>query len=248
MDRGLKGRVAVVTAAGQGIGRATALALRDAGATVHAVDRDAAALEAIDGVMRHVVDLTDADAIASLPHATGAVDVLANIAGYVAAGDILACDERDWALSFDLNETAMYRMIRAFLPAMLDRGSGSIVNMSSIASSVKGIPNRLAYGASKAAVIGLTKAVAADYVGRGVRCNAICPGTVQSPSLGDRIAAQAGAAGRTVADVHGEFVARQPMGRLGRPEEIAALALYLAGDASAFTTGQAHVIDGGWVN
>lgn len=248
MSLKLKDKVAVVTAAGQGIGLAIAELLRDEGARVIALDRDSDALGRIDGVRTATIDLTDANAIAAFANNLGAVDVLANIAGYVHAGTILDCGERDWQLSFDLNVHAMYRMTRALLPAMLDAGGGSIVNMSSIASSVKGIPNRFAYGASKAAVIGLTKAVAADFVGRGIRCNAICPGTVESPSLKERMAAQAEAQGTSFADAHAAFVARQPMGRLGRPEEIAALALYLASDQSAFTTGAVHVIDGGWVN
>jgi 2-keto-3-deoxy-L-fuconate dehydrogenase len=166
----------------------------------------------------------------------------------VHAGSILEASEEDWDFAFDLNAKAMYRMIRAFLPAMLEKGGGSIINMSSAASSIKGVPNRFVYGASKAAVIGLTKAIAADFVTRGVRCNAICPGTVHSPSLEQRIAEQAKAQGATVEAVHAAFVARQPMGRVGKPEEIAALALYLASDESGFTTGQAHVIDGGWSN
>jgi 2-keto-3-deoxy-L-fuconate dehydrogenase len=174
--------------------------------------------------------------------------VLFNCAGYVHAGSILEASEEDWDFAFALNAKAMYRTIRAFLPAMLEKGGGSIINMSSAASSVKGVPNRFAYGASKAAVIGLTKSVAADFVTRGIRCNAICPGTVHSPSLEERIAEQAKAQGSTVEAVHAAFVARQPMGRVGKPEEIAALALYLASDESAFTTGQAHVIDGGWSN
>lgn len=176
------------------------------------------------------------------------MDVLLNCAGFVHAGSVLECEESDWDFSFDLNVKSMYRTIRAFLPAMLERGGGSIVNMASAASSVKGVPNRFVYGASKAAVVGLTKAVAADFVTRGVRCNAICPGTVASPSLSARIAEQAQAQGKTVAEVEAAFVARQPMGRIGRPEEIAALAAYLASDESAFTTGQIHLIDGGWSN
>ena len=194
------------------------------------------------------MDLRDPAAIAALPDRIGAVDVLANIAGYVHAGTILDCDEGDWALSFDLSVHATYRLIRAFLPAMLERGGGSIINMSSIASSVKGIPNRFAYGASKAAVIGLTKAVAADHVAQGVRCNVVCPGTIDTPSLRQRVAEQADAGGVSLADATAAFVARQPMGRLGRDEEIAALFLYLASDEAAFTTGAVHVIDGGWVN
>lgn len=241
-------KVVVVTAAANGIGRASAERLRDEGATVWALDRDGAALKAIDGVERVVVDLTNAAEIATLPARIGAIDALCNIAGYVAAGDILAGSEADWTLSFDLNVHASYHMIRAFLPGMLGRGGGAIVNMSSIASSVKGIPNRCAYGASKGAVIGLTKAVAADFVGQGIRCNCICPGTVETPSLRQRVVDQATAQGVAVADADAAFVARQPMGRLGRAEEIAALVAYLASDEASFTTGAVHVIDGGWVN
>ena len=174
--------------------------------------------------------------------------MLFNCAGYVHAGSILECPEEDWDFAFNLNAKAMFHMIRAFLPGMLEKGHGSIINMSSAASSVKGVLNRFAYGASKAAVIGLTKSVAADFVTRGVRCNAICPGTVSSPSLEQRIAAQAQAQGASLDAVQAAFVARQPMGRIGKPDEIAALALYLASDESSFTTGQAHVIDGGWSN
>lgn len=244
----LKGKVAIVTAAAQGIGRATAIRFRDEGARVIAIDRDAELLSTIDGVEAAVIDLIDANAIAALPNKIGPVDILANIAGYVHAGTILDCDEADWALSFDLNVHAMYRMSRAFLPAMLERSAGAIVNMSSIASSVKGVPNRFAYGASKAAVIGLTKAIAADFVSNGIRCNVICPGTVESPSLRGRIVAQAMQQGIEIEKAEANFVGRQPMGRLGRTEEIAALALYLASDEAAFTTGAVHVIDGGWVN
>jgi 2-keto-3-deoxy-L-fuconate dehydrogenase len=243
MSGRLSGKVALVTAAAQGIGRASAELFAAEGATVHAVDIDEAALGGLAACSVHQADLTDAAAIAALPARIGPVDILFNCAGFVHSGTILECDERDWAFSNTLNVTAMYRMIRAFLPAMLDRGGGSIVNMSSIASSVKGIPNRFAYGTTKAAVIGLTKSVAADFVGQGIRCNAICPGTVDTPSLQQRL--------RETGDyeaAHGAFIARQPMGRLGRPEEIAALALYLASDESAFTTGAIHVVDGGWIN
>jgi 2-keto-3-deoxy-L-fuconate dehydrogenase len=239
----LAGKVALVTAAGQGIGRASAELFAAEGATVHAVDIDEAALAALSGCSTHLADLTDAAVIAALPARIGPIDVLFNCAGFVHSGTILECDERGWAFSNALNVTAMYRMIRAFLPAMLERGGGTIVNMSSIASSVKGIPNRFAYGTTKAAVIGLTKSVAADFVGQGIRCNAICPGTVDTPSLQQRL--------RDTGDyeaAHGAFIARQPMGRLGRPEEIAALALYLASDQSAFTTGAIHIVDGGWIN
>jgi 2-keto-3-deoxy-L-fuconate dehydrogenase len=243
MSGRLAGKVALVTAAGQGIGRATAELFAAEGATVHAVDLDEAALASLPDCTPHRADLTDAAAIAALPARIGPVDVLFNCAGFVHSGTILECDERDWAFANALNVTAMYRTIRAFLPAMVERRSGSIINMSSIASSVKGIPNRFAYGATKAAVIGLTKSVAADFVAHGVRCNAICPGTVDTPSLQQRL--------RDTGDydaAHAAFIARQPMGRLGRPEEIAALALYLASDESAFTTGAIHIVDGGWIN
>jgi 2-keto-3-deoxy-L-fuconate dehydrogenase len=192
--------------------------------------------------------VTDAAAIGALVAEAGPVDVLFNGAGFVHAGTILECDEKAWDFSFELNVKSMYRMIRACLPGMLARGGGSIVNMASVASSIKGAPNRCVYGATKAAVIGLTKSVAADYVGQGIRCNAICPGTVESPSLRQRIEAQASAGGQTLAAVEAAFVARQPMGRIGSAEEIALLAVYLASDESAFTTGTAQVIDGGWSN
>ncbi len=244
----LKGKTAIVTAAAQGIGRATAERFRDEGAHVFALDRDASALATIDAVEHVSIDLRDADAIAALPARIGAVDIVCNIAGFVHAGTVLDCDEADWALSFDLSVHACFRMIRAFLPGMLAQGSGSIVNMSSICSSVKAVPNRFAYGASKAAVIGLTKSVATDFVGRGIRCNAICPGTIETPSLKERVVALATEQGISVADATAAFVGRQPMGRLGRAEEIAALFLYLASDESAFTTGTAQIIDGGWVN
>ncbi|QAY75709.1 SDR family oxidoreductase [Sphingosinicella sp. BN140058] len=239
----LSGKIAVVTAAAQGIGRASAELFAAEGAIVHAVDINQDALRAVDGCTPHFADLTDAAAVAALREAVGPVDILFNCAGFVHSGTILDCDEEAWAFSNAINVTAMYRTIRAFLPAMLERGGGSIVNMSSIASSVKGIPNRFAYGATKAAVIGLTKAVAADFVQHGIRCNAICPGTVDTPSLQQRL--------RDTGDYEAAreaFVGRQPMGRLGRAEELAALALYLASDESAFTTGAVHVIDGGWVN
>jgi 2-keto-3-deoxy-L-fuconate dehydrogenase len=244
----LAGKVAVVTAAAAGIGRATAERLRDEGARVWALDRDGAALADLRGVETVTVDLLDPDAVAALPQRIGTANVLANIAGFVAAGDVMTGSEADWALSFDLNVHAMYRMIRAFLPGMLAAGGGAIVNMASIASSVKGIPNRCAYGASKGAVVGLTKAVAADFVGRGIRCNCICPGTVDTPSLRQRVGEQAAAQGVSVADAEAAFRARQPMGRLGHADEIAALFAYLASDDAGFTTGAVHVIDGGWVN
>ena len=243
MSGRLAGKVAVVTAAAHGIGRAAAELFAAEGARVHAVDIDQAALAELTGCETHRADLTDPQAIAGLPASVGPADILFNCAGFVHSGSILECDEDAWAFANSLNVTAMYRLIRAFLPAMLERGAGSIVNMSSICSSVKGLPGRFAYGTTKAAVIGLTKSVAADFVERGIRCNAICPGTVDTPSLQQRL--------RDTGDYEAArevFVARQPMGRLGTPEEIAALALYLASDESAFTTGAIHIVDGGWIN
>jgi len=247
MVQRLAGKTALITAAGQGIGYAAAELFAREGARVIATDIRIDALSALP-VEARKLDVRDSAAIAALAKEVGRIDVLFNCAGYVHAGSILEASEEDWDFAFDLNAKAMYRTIRAFLPGMLEAGSGSIINMSSAASSVKGVPNRFVYGASKAAVIGLTKAVAADFVTRGIRCNAICPGTVASPSLEERIAAQASAQGTSVDAARAAFVARQPMGRVGKPEEIAALALYLASDESGFTTGQAHVIDGGWSN
>jgi 2-keto-3-deoxy-L-fuconate dehydrogenase len=243
----LSGKTALVTAAGAGIGRATAKAFAAEGAKVLATDIDAAALASLKsespGLDTAILDVRSDVAVAALFDGGFAPDILFNCAGFVHHGTILDCAPEDWAFSFDLNVTAMYRVIRAALPAMLARGGGSIVNMASVASSVRGAANRCVYGASKAAVIGLTKSVAQDFVTRGIRCNAICPGTVQSPSLEGRIAAMADPVAARAA-----FIARQPMGRLGRPEEIAALAVYLASDESSFTTGTAQVIDGGWSN
>lgn len=239
----LAGKTALITAAGHGIGRASAALFAAEGAAVFATDRDPTSLGGLDGCDCRALDVTDASAVLALRDSIGPVDVLFNVAGVVHGGSILDCDEQAWAFSVDLNMTAMYRTIRAFLPGMLDKGGGTIVNMSSIASSVKGIPNRFAYGATKAGVIGLTKAVAADFVGRNIRCNAICPGTVDTPSLQQRL--------RDSGDyqtAHAAFIARQPMGRLGQAGEIAALALYLASDEASFTTGAVHVIDGGWIN
>ena len=239
----LAGKRVLVTAAAQGIGRATAIAMAQEGALVLATDVNTTLLvelEAEEKITTDLLDVTDGPEIARFGREHGAFDVLVNVAGFVHHGSILECQEDDYDRSMDLNVKSMYRMIRAFLPAMLERGGGSIVNMASVASSIKGLPNRFIYGTTKAAVIGLTKSVAADFVGRGVRCNAICPGTVQTPSLDERIAAfdDAEAARR-------EFIARQPMGRLGTPEEIAAIAVYLAADESAYTTGQVFIIDGG---
>lgn len=239
----LSGKTAVVTAAAQGIGRATAEAFIHEGATVIAVDIQTAALQSMQGAIARSVDVTNVDAINALSQEFPEVSVLYNCAGFVHAGTILECDEKAWQFSMNLNVTSMYHMIRAFLPGMLRRRNGSIINMSSIASSIKGIPNRFAYATTKAAVIGLTKSVAVDYVKQGIRCNAICPGTVDTPSLRERLAAT-GDFDKAYAD----FCARQAVGRLGRVEELAALAVYLASDESSFTTGQTHVIDGGWVN
>ena len=241
----LKNKKTLITAAGQGIGRSTVLAFVCEGAQVLATDIDPDSLailkEECPQIKTRLLDVTKPEAIQQLAEETGAIDVLFNCAGFVHHGTVLDCKENDWDFSFDLNVGSMYRMIRAFLPAMLESGGGSIVNMSSVASSVKGLPNRFVYGASKAAVVGLTKSVATDFITQGIRCNAICPGTVESPSLQERIKAQGG----NYEDVHAAFIARQPIGRIGTPEEIAALAVYLASDESAYTTGVAWSIDGG---
>ncbi len=242
----LAGKTAFVTAAAQGIGRATALALAAEGARVFATDLNAAKVAEINGpnLQTRPLDVLDAAAIKAMADEVGAVDILFNCAGFVHQGSILDATEAEWDFAFELNVKSMFRVTRAFLPGMLGRGGGSIISVASVASSVKGIVNRAAYGASKAAVIGLTKSIAADYATKGIRANAICPGTVQSPSLDDRIAANAAAAGGMDA-ARAAFVARQPMGRLGRPEEIARMAVYLASDDAEFITGQALVIDGG---
>lgn len=236
----LSGKRAVITAAARGIGRASAELFAREGAQVIATDIDEAPLAGLGGVTPRRLDVTDAAAIESFAAETGTIDILFNCAGYVHHGTILDCTPEDWDFSMDLNLRSMYRMIRAFLPSMLAGNGGSIVNMSSVSSSVKGVPNRFVYGASKAGVIGLTKSVAMDFVGRGVRCNAICPGTVETPSLDDRMRAQGDYDAARQA-----FIARQPMGRLGAAMEIAQLALYLASDESTYTTGAVHVIDGG---
>ena len=256
MTARLQGKTAFVTAAGQGIGRATALAFIREGARVIATDINAAALETLQaecGCTVQRLDVTDPVAVQAAAAAHGPVDVLFNGAGFVHAGTVLECTEEDWSFGFELNVRSQFRTIKAFLPGMLAKkgekaGGGSIINVASVAGSLKGAPNRFVYGATKAAVIGLTKAVAADFVTQGIRCNAICPGTVESPSLRERIAAQAKASGQTLAQVEAAFVARQPMGRVGRVDEIAMLAVYLASDESAFTTGTAQIIDGGWSN
>ncbi len=244
----LAGKTALVTAAGQGIGRATVEAFIAEGARVIATDINEHLLNGLDGCERYHLDVTDPVEIAALARELETINVLFNCAGYVHDGSILDCDLNAWNFSMDLNVSSMYHMIRAFLPGMLEKGQGSIINMSSAASSIKGVPNRFVYGATKAAVIGLTKSVAADFVSHGIRCNAICPGTVESPSLRGRIAYQATKYGKTEQQVQADFIARQPIGRVGRPQEIAALAVYLASDESSFTTGTAQIIDGGWSN
>lgn len=237
----LSGKTALITASGQGIGRETAQLFALEGATVWATDINEQALAGLKGCKTAKLDVRKADMINEVVQAAGPIDILFNCAGIVPNGSVLDCSPDEWAMGFDLNVTSMYRTIRAVLPGMLSRGAGAIINMSSVVSSVRGAPNRCAYGATKAAVIGLTKSVAADFVTRGVRCNAICPGTVETPSLQERLRATGNYESALAA-----FVARQPMGRLGRTNEIASLALYLASDESSFTTGQIHVIDGGW--
>ncbi|MGD9741028.1 MAG: SDR family oxidoreductase [Dongiaceae bacterium] len=240
----LSGKVALVTAAGQGIGRASAVAFAREGARVIATDINEtclAELGDVEGVETRRLDVLDKNEIDATAAAVGAIDILLNVAGFVHSGTILDADEEQWNLALNLNVRSMFHTIKAFLPMMISKGGGSIVNMSSVAGANKGVPNRFVYSVSKAAVIGLTKSVATDYIKQGVRCNAICPGTVQSPSLEERI--------RALGDyerARANFIERQPIGRLGTPEEVAELALYLSSDAAAFTTGQAHVIDGGW--
>jgi 2-keto-3-deoxy-L-fuconate dehydrogenase len=245
MSSRLRGTTALLTAAGQGIGRATALAFADEGAVVWATDVNQSALKTLvdenPQIRTRILDARDARAIQTLVEEIGQIDVLFNCAGYVHHGTILDCTEEEWNLSIELNLKSMYYSCRAVLPLMLASGHGSIINISSGASSVKGAPNRFVYGTTKAGVIGLTKSIAIDFISRGIRCNAICPGTVDSPSLEQRMRAQG-----DFAKARSEFIARQPMGRLGKPEEIAAFAVYLASEESAFTTGQVHVIDGGW--
>ncbi len=245
MTARLKNKRTLITAAGQGIGLATALAFANEGAEVVATDINPDTLNSLSNenprIETRLLDVTKPEEIQQAAEETGPIDVLFNCAGFVHHGTILDCDENDWEFSFNLNVRSMYRMIRAFLPAMLEAGGGNIINMSSVASSVMGLPNRFVYGASKAAVIGLTKSVAKDYIKQGIRCNAICPGTVESPSLQERIKAQGG----NPEEVRAAFIARQPIGRIGTPEEIAAISIYLASDESAYTTGVAFSIDGG---
>ncbi|MGZ3287878.1 MAG: SDR family oxidoreductase [Xanthobacteraceae bacterium] len=249
MAKRLQGKVALVTAAGQGIGRAIADSFAAEGASVIATDVDESKLDGIKSTRRLKLDVRSTAAVAALAKQVtaefGALDVLVNCAGYVHHGSVLDCSEQDWDFSFDLNVKSMDRTIRAFLPAMLEKNAGSIVNISSAVSSIRGVPDRYAYGATKAAVIGLTKAVAADFIRRGIRANAICPGTIESPSLEGRIRERSQTTGKSVAEVERAFVERQPMGRLGRPEEVAALAVFLASDEASYITGQAHLVDGG---
>jgi 2-keto-3-deoxy-L-fuconate dehydrogenase len=248
MSGRLRGKVALVTAAGQGIGRAIAEKFADEGAKVIATDLDPNKLEGLRAKLRKL-DARSQDDIDALGRDVGRefgpLDILVNCAGYVHHGTVLDCSDKDWEFSFDLNVKSMHRTIKTFLPAMLEKKAGSIVNIASTASSIRGIPNRYVYGTTKAAVIGLTKAVAADFIKQGIRCNAICPGTIESPSLEERITEQSRQTGRSPDLVRQDFVARQPMGRLGRPEEVAWLALFLGSDEASYITGQAYLVDGG---
>jgi 2-keto-3-deoxy-L-fuconate dehydrogenase len=248
MTRRLEGKLALVTAAGQGIGRAIAEAFVAEGAGVIATDLDDEKLRDLVGADRRKLDVrstADVEALAKVvAKETGVPNVLVNCAGYVHNGSVLECSEQDWDFSFDLNVTSIHRVLRAFLPGMLACG-GSIINISSAVSSIRGVPNRYAYGATKAAIIGLTKAVAADFIQKGIRANAICPGTIESPSLDQRITTLARESGRPIEDIRRGFIDRQPMGRLGNAAEVAALAVFLASDESSYITGQPHLVDGG---
>jgi 2-keto-3-deoxy-L-fuconate dehydrogenase len=249
MSGRLQRKSALVTAAGQGIGRAIAEAFAAEGATVVATDVEENKLEGMKSAKRLKLDVRSTEAVETMARTIkselGTIDVLVNCAGYVHHGSVLACSEQDWDFTFDLNVKSMHRTIKAFLPGMLEKKAGAIVNISSAVSSIRGVPDRYAYGASKAAVIGLTKAVAADFIKQGIRANAICPGTIESPSLEGRIRAQSQATGKSLAEIERAFIDRQPMGRLGRPEEVAALAVFLASDEASYITGQAHLVDGG---
>jgi len=246
MAKRLSGKVAVVTAAGQGIGRAIVEVFVAEGATVYASDIDRAKLEGLARAKKAKLDVRSTRAVEAYAARVGPVDILVNAAGFVHHGTVLDTSEADWDFSFDLNVKSMHRMIRAFLPGMLTKGGGSIVNIASGASSVRGIPNRYAYGTTKAAVIGLTKSVAADFIRKGIRANAICPGTIVSPSLDERIKTLAETSGQPVETVRKALIDRQPMGRLGTAEAVAMLALYLASDESSYTTGAIHLVDGGF--
>ena len=249
MSGRLQNKVALITAAGQGIGRAIAETFIAEGASIIATDLVDDKLDGLKAKQRRKLDVRsqeNIDALArDIAREFGALDIIVNCAGYVHQGTVLDCADKDWDFSFDLNVKSMHRMIRTFLPAMLEKKSGAIINISSAVSSIRGVPNRYVYGATKAAVIGLTKAVAADFIKQGIRCNAICPGTIESPSLDDRVAALSKETGRSIEAVEKDFVARQPMGRLGKPQEVAALALFLASDEASYITGQAHLVDGG---
>jgi len=249
MTKRLAGKVALVTAAGQGIGRAIAEAFVAEGAKVIATDVETSKLQDLAGAAHHKLDVRSTPEVEALAKTvareTGHLNVLVNCAGYVHSGSVLACAEDEWNFSFDLNVTSMHRTLRAFLPGMIANGGGSIINISSAVSSIRGVPNRYAYGATKAAIIGLTKAVAADFILQGIRVNAICPGTIESPSLDQRIATAAKESDRSAQDIRRGFIERQPMGRLGTPAEVAALAVFLASDESSYITGQPHLVDGG---